>query len=64
MGQVDSGQTRRARQRTGRNKMSNANAIDLAYPLDPTTPVYPNYPSVAIEVLESTRYTHTDGAGH
>ena len=32
--------------------MSNAKLIDLAYNLDPTTPVYPNYPLVAIEVLE------------
>ena len=41
--------------------MSNAKPIDLAYSLDPTTPVYPNYPPVAIQVLESTRYTRTDG---
>ncbi len=41
--------------------MSNAKPIDLAYNLDPTTPVYPNYPLVAIQVLESTRYTRTDG---
>lgn len=41
--------------------MSNSKPIDLAYNLDPTTPVYPNYPPVAVEVLESTRYTRTDG---
>lgn len=41
--------------------MSTAKPIDLAYNLDPTTPVYPNYPPVAIEVLESTRYLRTDG---
>jgi kynurenine formamidase len=41
--------------------MLNAKPMDLAYPLDPTTPVYPNYPAVAIEVLESPRYTRTDG---
>ena len=41
--------------------MSNAKPIDLAYQLDPTTPVYPNYPPVAIEILESTRYSRTDG---
>ena len=41
--------------------MSNAKPIDLAYNLDPITPVYPNYPPVSIQVLESTRYTRTDG---
>lgn len=41
--------------------MSCSHVIDLSYPLDPTTPVYPNSPSVAIQVLESTQYTRTDG---
>jgi kynurenine formamidase len=41
--------------------MSNAKSIDLSYPLDPATPVYPNYPPVAVEILESTRYTLMDG---
>lgn len=35
--------------------------IDLTYRLDPTTPVFPNYPPVAIEVLESTRCNRPDG---
>jgi len=41
--------------------MSNAKPIDLAYNLDPTTPVYPNDPPLAVQILESTRYTRTDG---
>jgi kynurenine formamidase len=41
--------------------MSNAKPIDLSYRLEPTTPVYPNYPPVAVEILESTRYTAMDG---
>jgi arylformamidase len=41
--------------------MPNAKPIDLAYNLDPTTPVYPKYPPVEVEVLESTRYTRPDG---
>jgi kynurenine formamidase len=41
--------------------MSNSKPIDLAYPLDPATPVYTNYPAVAIEILESPRYIRTDG---
>lgn len=36
--------------------MSDAKVIDLTYNLDPTTPVYPNYPLVTVELLESTRY--------
>jgi arylformamidase len=35
--------------------------IDLTYNLEPTTPVYPGYPPVEIQVLESTRYTRPDG---
>jgi len=41
--------------------MPKTQPIDLAYPLDPTTPVFPNYPPVVLEVLESTRYRRTDG---
>lgn len=41
--------------------MSNAKPIDLSYTLDPATPVYPSYPPVAVEILESTRYTLMDG---
>ena len=41
--------------------MSNAKPIDLSYALDPATPVYPNYPPVAVEILQSTRYTLMDG---
>jgi arylformamidase len=36
-------------------------AIDLTYNLEPTTPVYPGYPPVEIQILESTRYTRPDG---
>jgi arylformamidase len=36
-------------------------AIDLTYNLEPTTPVYPGYPPVEIQVLESTRFTRSDG---
>src|SRR5579875_2465893 len=36
-------------------------AIDLTHNLEPTTPVYPGYPPVKIQVLESTRYTRPDG---
>jgi arylformamidase len=46
---------------TESNEMPSPKPIDLAYNLDPTTPVYPNYPPVAVQVLESTRYTRTDG---
>jgi len=41
--------------------MSYAKPIDLTYRLEPTTPVYPNYSSLAVELLESTRYTLSDG---
>ena len=41
--------------------MPNSKPIDLSYALDPTTPVYPNYPPVGVEILESTRYTIMDG---
>jgi arylformamidase len=41
--------------------MSNAKPIDLAYNLDPSTPVYPNDPPVKIQILESTRYALPDG---
>jgi kynurenine formamidase len=41
--------------------MSNAKPIDLSYALDPATPMYPNYPPVGVEILESTRYTLMDG---
>ncbi len=41
--------------------MSNSQPIDLTHRLDPATPVYPNYPRVAVEVLESTRYNRLDG---
>jgi kynurenine formamidase len=41
--------------------MSKGIPIDLSYNLEPTTPVYPNYPPVAVELLESTRYTVADG---
>jgi arylformamidase len=41
--------------------MSHVKPIDLTYNLDPATPVYPNYPPVGIEILESTRDTRMDG---
>jgi len=41
--------------------MPNSTPIDLTYSLDPTTPVFPNYPHVEIGVLESTRYCRLDG---
>ena len=41
--------------------MSSAEPIDLSYPLEPTTPVYPGYPPVAVEILESTRFKVMDG---
>ncbi len=41
--------------------MLNPLPIDLSYRLDPATPVYPNDPSVSIEVLESTLYHRPDG---
>lgn len=41
--------------------MPDRTPIDLSYALEPTTPVYPNYPAVAVEILESTRYTIVDG---
>ncbi len=36
-------------------------AIDLSYNLDPTTPTYPGDLPVEVQVLESTRYTRSDG---
>jgi arylformamidase len=41
--------------------VSNAKPIDLAYNLDPATPVYPGDPPLVIQVLESTRDTRADG---
>ena len=41
--------------------MPSAKLIDLSYRLEPTTPVYLNYPPVRVEILESTRYTVMDG---
>jgi kynurenine formamidase len=38
-----------------------ARTVDLSYRLDPTTPVFQDYPPVQIQVLESTRYTRPDG---
>jgi arylformamidase len=35
--------------------------IDLTHNLEPTTPVYPGYPPIELQVLESTRHTRPDG---
>jgi kynurenine formamidase len=34
--------------------MSSKRIVDLSYPLDPATPVYPDYPPVEISILEAT----------
>src|SRR5271169_6443575 len=44
----------------GRDEMADR-VIDLSHDLDPTTPVYPEYPPVEIRVLESTRYSIPGG---
>src|ERR1700730_12440207 len=49
------------RKTAGGKEMSNSQPIDLTHRLDPATPVYPNYPPVAVEVLESTHCTRSDG---
>lgn len=41
--------------------MSDARPIDLSCRLEPTTPVYPGDPGLAVEILESTRYTIPGG---
>lgn len=38
--------------------------IDLSYPLDPATPVYPDYPRVAITILDATDRPANGGARH
>ena len=40
--------------------MVQLNPIDLSYRLEPTTPVYPNYPPLALEILEFSRCTIAD----
>jgi kynurenine formamidase len=41
--------------------MASSQVIDLTHQLDPATPVFPNYPPVSVEILQSTRYTLPDG---